>query len=99
MATVRVGEFEWDDAKGRANLRKHGVSFETAQHAFGDPKRIIAEDLEHSQRENRFYCFGRVDDEILTVRFTYREQRIRIIGAGYWRKGKALYEKENQIYG
>jgi uncharacterized DUF497 family protein len=90
--------FEWDESKNRDNQDKHGVSFEAAQHAFSDAKRIIAEDLEHSQKENRFYCFGRVDDEILTVRFTYREQRIRIIGAGYWRKGKALYEKENQIY-
>lgn len=91
--------FEWDDDKDRENQNKHGVSFELAQHAFSDAKRVIAEDLEHSQKENRFYCFGRVGDGILTVRFTYREQRIRIFGAGYWRKGKALYEKENQIHG
>lgn len=35
---------------------------------------------------------------IMTVRFTYRNNKIRIIGAGYWRKGKKLYEEENQIY-
>jgi uncharacterized protein len=91
--------FEWDEDKDRENQNKHGVSFETAQHAFADTKRIIAEDLEHSQKEKRFYCFGRVGDGILTVRFTYREHRIRIFGAGYWRKGKAVYEKENQIHG
>ena len=91
--------FEWDDRKNRENAGKHGVSFDAAQHAFSDPKRIIAEDLDHSRDEKRFYCFGRVKDGILTVRFTYRELRIRIIGAGYWRKGKALYEKENKIYG
>ncbi|MEI6747001.1 MAG: hypothetical protein WCL34_13640 [Methylococcaceae bacterium] len=34
---------------------------------------------------------------ILTVRFTYRHNRIRIIGAGYWRKGKKIYEKENNL--
>lgn len=91
--------FEWDDGKDRENRNKHGVSFETAQHAFADAKRVLAEDLEHSQKEKRFYCFGRVGDGILTVRFTYREHRIRIFGAGYWRKGKAFYEKENQIHG
>ncbi len=36
----------------------------------------------------RFYCLGTVFDGILTGRFTYRRQRIRIFGAGYWRKGK-----------
>jgi len=38
--------------------------------------------------------FGKVDDEIMTVRFTYRAEKIRIIGAGYWRKGKKIYESE-----
>ena len=91
--------FEWGNEKDQANQAKHGVSFGAAQHAFADVKRIIAEDLEHRKHEKRFYCFGRVGDGILTVRFTHRESRIRIIGAGYWRKGKALYEKENQIHG
>jgi uncharacterized DUF497 family protein len=94
-----MAHFEWDDAKNRENQAKHGVSFDLAQHAFADSKRVVAEDLGHSQEEKRFYCFGRVGDGILTVRFTYRENKIRIIGAGYWRKGKALYEKENQIHG
>ena len=38
--------------------------------------------------EDRFYCFGRLGEGIATVRFTYRDQVIRIFGAGYWRKGK-----------
>jgi uncharacterized DUF497 family protein len=96
MSKVR---FEWDDAKDRENLRKHGVPFARAQFAFADPKRVIAQDLAHSQTEQRFYCFGLVDDGIMTVRFTYRTDVIRIIGAGYWRKGKAIYEQENKIHG
>ena len=60
--------------------------------------RVIAADLNHSVDEDRYYCFGRVGDGILTVRFTYRHDIIRIIGAGYWRKGKAIYERENQIH-
>jgi uncharacterized DUF497 family protein len=95
MSKVR---FEWDDAKDRENLGKHGVSFSRAQFAFADPKRVIAQDLAHSQSEQRFYCFGRVDEGVMTVRFTYRHDSIRIIGAGYWRKGKAIYEQENKIH-
>jgi uncharacterized protein len=85
--------FEWDEAKNGSNIAKHGVGFRVAQKAFLDPKRVIAEDLEHSSVESRFFCIGAVEDGILTVRFTWREGRIRIFGAGYWRKGKELYEK------
>lgn len=34
----------------------------------------------------------------MTVRFTYRGGVIRIFGAGYWRKGKQIYERENKIH-
>ncbi|ALA60324.1 BrnT family toxin [Nitrospira moscoviensis] len=95
MAPTR---FEWDSDKDAANRIKHGVSFQRAQYAFADPRRVIAKDLTHSQSEDRFYCFGEVDGGILTVRFVYRASVIRIIGAGYWRKGKAIYERENQIH-
>lgn len=87
--------FEWDDNKNDTNCKKHGVSFYKAQEAFFDPYRIIAEDLDHSQHEKRYYCFGKVDNEVMTVRFTYRNHIIRIIGAGYWRKGKKIYEQKN----
>ena len=90
--------FEWDSGKDAENQRKHGVSFTLAQQAFLDPKRVIARDLAHSKSEQRFYCFGSIDEGILTVRFTYRNTVIRIIGAGYWRKGKRIYEQENQIH-
>ena len=90
--------FEWDSDKDAENQRKHGVSFTLAQQAFLDPDRVIARDLAHSESEQRFYCFGCVDEGILTVRFTYRSEVIRIIGAGYWRKGKRIYEQENQIH-
>ncbi len=43
-------------------------------------------------------CFGMVGSGVLTVRFTYRDKVIRIFGAGYWRKGKAIYERENQVH-
>jgi uncharacterized DUF497 family protein len=94
-----VTRFEWDERKDRENQAKHGVSFAEARAAFLDPDRVIAADEEHSRDEARYYCFGRVGDGVLTVRFTYREDRIRIIGAGYWRKGEALYEEKNRLHG
>jgi uncharacterized DUF497 family protein len=95
---MRKATFEWDDDKDKENQRKHGVSFIVAQRAFLDPRRVIAEDTSHSNEENRYYCMGNVDESILTVRFTYRENVIRIYGAGYWRKGRKIYEKQNKIY-
>ncbi len=91
--------FEWDPVKDSENQRKHGVSFAIAQLAFVDPARVIAPDKLHSIAEERFYCFGLVEDLVLTVRFTNRDGVIRIIGAGYWRSGRQFYEAANQIYG
>ncbi len=91
--------FDWNEAKNAANLEKHKVSFQDAQIAFLDPQRVIARDLDHSETEERFYCFGKVAGGVLTVRFTHRGSLIRTIGAGYWRKGKQVYDKENHLHG
>ncbi|HAC64093.1 MAG TPA: hypothetical protein DCF68_11280 [Cyanothece sp. UBA12306] len=91
--------FEWDDSKNKANLKKHSVSFELARKAFFDPHRIIVEDTAHSKTENRYHCIGKVNNEIITVRFTYRNGRIRIFGAGYWRKGRKCYEQQHKLHG
>jgi uncharacterized DUF497 family protein len=95
---MSTASFEWDVEKDLENQAKHGVSFVQAQYAFADPQRVIAEDLSHSQTEQRYYCFGAMGGGILTVRFTYRRGIIRIFGAGYWRKGRQIYERENQIH-
>jgi uncharacterized DUF497 family protein len=95
---VQRESFSWDEAKDLDNRVKHSVSFAEAQLAFFDPQRVIAKDLTHSsESEARFYCFGSVADKIMTVRFTYRDNVIRIIGAGYWRKGKRIYEQKNKV--
>ena len=90
--------FEWDAKKDQENQDKHGVAFGMAQFAFADPNRVIAEDLSHSSIEARHFCFGRVEDGVLTVRFVYRGDEIRIFGAGYWRSGRQVYERENQVH-
>jgi uncharacterized DUF497 family protein len=92
---MKKAYFEWDEDKDQENQKKHNVSFSLAQYAFLDAHRIIVEDEEHSAEENRYYCIGRVGDGVITVRFTYRGNSIRIYGAGYWRKGRKLYEEQN----
>jgi len=87
--------FEWDTGKDAENQKKHGIPFTLAQHAFADPRRVIAEDLAHSVTEKRYFCLGEVNGGVLTVRFTHRDGVIRIFGAGYWRKGKVIYDREN----
>ena len=77
--------FEWDQRKDAENQAKHGIPFALAQYAFADLKRVIAEDTTHSTKEKRYFCFGRVADGVLTVRFTHRSGVIRIFGAGCWR--------------
>ena len=95
---MRMESFEWGPEKDLVNQAKQGVSFSEAQAAFADPDRVIAEDLAHGHSEKRYYCFGKAGDGILTVRFTYRRGLIRIIGAGYWRRGRQIYERESQIH-
>ena len=85
--------FIWDFEKELTNIYKHGADFVTAAKAFKDPNRKIYIDSKHSKKEERFFCIGKVGSRILTVRFTYQHGKIRIIGAGYWRKGERYYEK------
>ena len=89
--------FEWDEEKDQENKFKHGVSFEEAQHAFADPYNIIIEDEDHSTDEERWFCIGVTERGIVTVRFTYRGDKIRIFGAGYWRKMRKLYLEKKGI--
>jgi uncharacterized DUF497 family protein len=85
--------YEWDKDKNVANQVKHGVSFEEASQAFEDPHRIFTKDITHSIDEERLYCIGKIARGIVMVRFTYRGNSIRIFGAGFWRRGKELYEQ------
>jgi len=87
-------KFEWDFDKNKENVEKHSISFEEAQLAFCDKKRIIEKDVKHStSTETRFFLYGDTGKGIATVRFVIRNDFIRIIGAGYWRQGRSKYEK------
>ncbi len=98
-ASPQIATFDWDPRKDETNQAKHGVTFAKAQEAWLDPKRVILFDESHSTpAERRYFCYGRVGQNVLTVRFTYRDGFIRIIGAGYWNKGRQIYERENKIH-
>jgi uncharacterized DUF497 family protein len=87
-------DFQWNEARNAENVSKHGLSFYEAQDAFFDINRVILSDEKHSKTEKRYFCIGKTSrGGVATVRFTIRDSHIRIIGAGYWRKGKKIYEK------
>jgi uncharacterized DUF497 family protein len=88
-------EFVWDLVKEKTNISKHGVDFTLAAQAFTDPHRKIFIDEKHTQSEERYFCLGKVKGRVLTARFLYRDNKIRIIGAGFWRKGSKYYDQKS----
>lgn len=75
-------DFEWDEAKAEANLRKHGVSFAEAATVFGDPLAVTFFDPDHSDQEGRFLTIGMSqEDRVVILSHTDRGDRIRIINA------------------
>ncbi len=86
-------KFEWDDAKARSNLVKHGVSFGEATEVFYDPHGLEDYDAEHSATESRFFLIGLSSRRLLYVIYAERlGDVIRIISA---RKADRV---EQQIY-
>jgi len=83
--------FEWDDEKAAINLKKHGVSFQTAALVFYDENRIEMYDSEHSLEEDRYNTIGMVED-VLFVVYTERKDRLRIISA------RLANKKERSMY-
>jgi uncharacterized DUF497 family protein len=73
--------FEWDNAKAEANFRKHKVRFEHAAEACEDPFALIELDDGEDYGEDRFILIGEASDDLLTVVYTERNERIRIISA------------------
>jgi uncharacterized DUF497 family protein len=89
--------FIWDEKKSRLNADKHGLSFDVARRAFDDKNSFYSVDELHSTTsETRYFHFGKIDGEIVTVVFTIRGDKIRIISAGYYRKGRRIYEERNK---
>ncbi len=94
MATVLYGDFEWDDAKARANLNKHGVSFAEALTVFSDPHAIDAQDR---FIPDRFVIMGLSSRmRLLFVVHAKRGDRLRIISARKASAGqRSKYEEDS----
>lgn len=78
--TIAETIVEWDENKNQSNIRKHGISFETAALVFADEDRIEFYDALHSQDEDRYVVLGCVHG-ILYVVYTMRDEAARIISA------------------
>ena len=74
-------DFEWDEAKAADNYAKHGLSFELAVKVFRDPFGIERLDDREDYGEDRFILIGIAEGALLTVVYTERNGRIRIISA------------------
>lgn len=86
-------EFEWDDRKARASVKKHGVSFHEAATIFGDPLAITFPDPDHSEEEDRSVTLGLSQSQrFLVVAHTNRDARTHIISA------RVMTRKEKMIY-
>ncbi|MGI8545536.1 MAG: BrnT family toxin [Aridibacter sp.] len=75
-------QFEWNEEKTKANLKKHRVSFEEAETVFDDSLFLIFADPDHSIEENRFIIMGESNrNKLLVVSFVERPPKIRLISA------------------
>jgi uncharacterized DUF497 family protein len=93
-------EFEWDDAKAEANLRKHGVPFAEAATAFADPLAAIFPDPDHSDDEVREILVGYSErGRLLVVIFTERPPNLRIISAREATPSERRNHEENPMGG
>ena len=89
-------EFEWDDAKAAENVRNHRVTFAQAALAFGDPFSVEWVDPREDYGEERIILLGMAGNEVLTVVYTERAERTRIISARRaTRDEQDLYYREN----
>ena len=76
--------FDWDPAKARENVRKHGISFDEARTVFADENAILLDDPDHSSDEDRFALLGlSAPLRVLVVAHCYRagDSVIRVISA------------------
>lgn len=88
--------FEWDTEKAAGNLERHGVSFEEAATAFGDPLSITIGDPDHSDTEDRLILLGvTFRGRLVVVVHTDRGEVVRLISARLAiRRERQSYEQE-----
>lgn len=89
-----VADIEWDQAKAKTNLAKHGVNFEVAKDVFLDRAAILERD-DSDPDERRWSIIGLAGGRVLFVVFTERDNDVtRIISAR-----KASKREERDYFG
>lgn len=85
--------FEWNKANIKKNWLKHKVSSSKCEQIFFNQPLVVADDIEHSQKENRYYALGQADTKrLLFVVFAIRKDLIRVISA------RDMNRKERRVY-
>jgi len=98
-----MSRFDWDPAKDRENLRKHGVGFQTASLVFEDPWILSRKDLSHEDAEDRYNALGEIGaGAVLFVVYTWRErdgeETIRLISARGAEAGDRSHRRQDRRY-
>jgi uncharacterized protein len=89
-------EFEWDESKATANLKKHGVSFKEAETVFDNALAVIFDDEAHSEGERREIIMGHSqNNRLLLISFTERPNAIRLISARLATRGEREDYEQN----
>ena len=91
--------FEWDEDKAEANLKKHKISFEEAKTVFADPFAITIVDPKNSIDENRYIDIGAsAGGKVIVVSYTERERQIRLISCRKAAKNERKIYEEREKY-
>src|SRR3989337_1513061 len=92
--------FEWDERNTGKNRQKHRVTPSECEEMFFNRPLIVADDIKHSEKENRFYALGHADSgRMLFVVFTVRQNLIRVISARDMskRKGRCMNHMKKKV--
>lgn len=95
-------QFEWDEGKAAANLRKHGISFELASSIFGDPRILTLADTTHGESEGRWFSIGLASNGVpMSVAYVWTDMgagriKIRLITARRATATEIRYYTESQ---
>jgi uncharacterized protein len=95
-------QFEWDEFKANANLRKHGVAFELARTIFNDQQLLTVADVEHSETEERWFSIGCASSgAMLSVVYLWSDAdpaatKVRLISARNATQTEIRYYQEGQ---
>ena len=84
-------EYEWDEAKSAANLRKHRIAFDAVE-GFDWSTALVVADERFDYNEDRWFAIGLIENRLYSITFTIRGDRIRIISL------RAAEPRERRLY-